>query len=407
MYWLRELWGELRQQRVRALLSLLSITWGTLSILLLLAFSVGFEELFAERQRGLGDSIAIAFPQRTTLPHAGFPVGRRLVVERDDVQALAAGVPGLAAISAEITTRERVTLGERALRITLSGVEPVYQQLRSIAAAPGGRFVDRIDLAEGRRVIFLGDGIARLLFAAEPAVGRTLVLRGAPFLVVGVLAPKLQDSDYNGRDESRAFVPITTFTQVFGQRQVSNFVFRARDPERQAECTAAVTAALAARLRFDPADRQALSVWDTTEQQRMLGYIFLGFHLMLGISGMFTMLVGGVGIANLMFLLVRRRTAEIGLKLAVGARPAQIRREVLNSALILVGAGGVLGALLAGIAVGLVTATPLPAEVGTPRVPPLLGLGATLLLLGTGLAAGWFPARRAAQLDPVAALRGA
>src|SRR5882672_1501999 len=134
----RELWRELAAQKVRTALSLLSMVWGTLSLLLLLAFSFGFEALFAERTRGLGDAVAVAWPQRTTLSWQGFPAGRRIAVHRDDVLALPAMVPGLLAASAEFTRREAVRTGAAVHRITLSGVEPEYAGLRSLVAQPGG-----------------------------------------------------------------------------------------------------------------------------------------------------------------------------------------------------------------------------------------------------------------------------
>jgi putative ABC transport system permease protein len=396
-------------------LSLLALAWGTLAVLLLLAFSIGFEALFQERTRGMGDGVAVAWPSRTTKPWRGFAVGRAIRITRDDGLSLARVVPGLSAVSPEFSTEERVRAGDRVLRVELSGVEPCFGELRMLAPRPGSRFFTPVDLAEQRRVIFLGDALAAQLFpavdpvAVDPVpidpVGRTLVLRGAPFTVVGVLQPKLQDSDYGGLDKDRAWVPATTFQALFGARYVNDLVFRARDTGRQAECSAAVVRALGSRLGFDPTDRSALSVWDTTEQQRMLSWIFLGFHVILAISGAFTLLVGGVGVANLMFLLVRRRTPEFGLKLAVGARPAQIRREVLGQTLLLVGAGGALGAATAVVVVAVVAATPVVEQTGAPAIPPLLATVTALMLGGVGVLAGWFPARAASRLDPVVALR--
>jgi putative ABC transport system permease protein len=401
-----ELWGDLRAQRVRAALSLLSIAWGTVSLLLLMAFSFGFEELFAVRGRGMGDAVAVGWPQRTTKPWQGQPSGRRLVVDRDDVLALSALVPELDAVSAEFMTAANARVGATVLRVPISGVDPAFAQLRALVPQVGGRFFGDADVRARRRVVFLGDRLAQGLFGTGDPVGRTLPLRGVPFLVIGVLEPKAQDGDYGGLDSGRAWVPATTFETVFGARAIDNLVFRARDVRRQAEASRAVVAALARRLAFDPTDRDALSVWDTTEQQRMMFFIFLGFHVMLGLSGTFTMLVGGIGIANLMSLLVRRRTPEIGLKLAVGATRAQVLREWLLQALVLVGAGGLLGS---GVAVAIIVAvahSPLTADVGVPHLPLPLVVGTVSLLAVVGLLAGLGPARRAARMHPVAALRG-
>lgn len=402
---LGELWRDLRTQKLRALLSLLGMVWGTLALVLLLAFSFGFEELFAERSRGLGDAVAIAWPARTTRPYAGFPAGRAVTVRRADVLALPAAVTSLSAASAEFATQERARIGSAVHRIPISGVDPPFARLRQLVAAAGGRFPNERDAELRARVVFLGDALARSLFPRQDPLGKTLLLRGLPFLVVGVLQPKLQDSDYGGQDKDRAFIPATTFLQTFGQRPVSNFVYRATDPRQQEECSADVVAALAARLHFAPTDRSALSLWDTTEQQRMMFYIFLGFHTMLAIAGAFTLLVGGLGITHLMHLMVRRRTAEIGLKLALGATPARIRNEWVVQALALVttGAGG--GLLLAGAAIAAVRASPATAQVGMPFVPlPIAALVAFVLAV-IGASAALLPARAAARLDPIVALR--
>lgn len=403
---LRELAAELRAQKLRALLSLLGITWGTLALVLLLAFSFGFERLFQTRAKGIGDAVAIAWPQRTTKGWLGFPAGRQITVRRADVLALS-GTPGLAAASSEFAAVERVRVGGGTFRIPISGVEPSFAGLRAIAPQPGGRFPNQRDSDQAARVVFLGNTLARTLFPRQDAVGKSVTLRGMPFLVVGVLAAKEQDSDYNGRDEHRAFVPASTFLQVFGERGVSTLIFRASDPDRQAECSAAIVRALAARLRFDPTDQAALSVWDTTEQTRMLGFIFLGFHIMLALGGTFTLLVGGLGVAHLMQLMVRRRTGEIGLKLAVGATPRRIRAEFLLQALALVAAGAGGGVLLASAVIAAVRGSPAVNDVGIPFLPAPIAAAAALVLASIAFIAGYLPARRAANLDPIAALRGA
>ncbi len=403
---LQELWRDLRAQKLRTALSLLGIAWGTLAVVLLLAFSFGFEELFAERARGLGDAVTIGWPSRTTLPAQGFPAGRLLRVDRDDVLTVAAEVPAVQAISAEFATTERVRLGGTVHRVPLSGVDPEFATLRSLRPAAGGRFPNARDGELRARVVFLGDVLAKTLFPQQDPLGRTVTLRGLTFTVVGVLQSKLQDSDYGGQDKDRAWIPATTFLAVFGQRGVSNFVFRAHDANAQDACTRELVAAFARRLQFDPADREAFSLWDTTEQRRMLGFIFLGFHTMLGIGGVFTLVVGGLGIAHLMQLMVRRRTVEIGLKLAVGAEPARVRNEWLVQALALVLAGAGGGLLLALAAIAAVRASPFTTQVGMPFVPLPLAIATAALLAGIAFVAGYLPARTASRLDPVAALRG-
>ena len=401
-----ELIQSLREDRTRTVTTLLGLAWGTFSIIALLAFSTGLERLLRERAAGLGRSIAIVRPQQTTRTYAGLGPGRRVNIAAADVLALPRQIPELELISPEYIEDDTVEVGDRIHRVTISGVYPAYSGLRSWRMQTGGRFLNDRDLAEQRHVAVLGNRLAEKLFGREPAVGRTLVLRGVLFTVVGVLEPKLQDGSYDGRDEDRVCVPATVHERLFNERFVAAFIYRARSPESHKRATDRIYEALSRACRFDPHDRSALAVWDTTEAEQVRFYAFLGFDLMLGGSAILTLLVGAVGVANLMFIRVRRRRREIGIQMALGAKPTEILVSTLLETLFLVAVGGVLGLGLAALAVGIVRLTPATAQIGTPCISvPIAGLAITLLG-GVGLLAGWFPARRAARMDPVRALAG-
>lgn len=231
-----------------------------------------------------------------------------------------------------------------------------------------------------------------------------MVVAGSPFTVIGVLEPKLQDSDYNGKDESRTFIPASTYRRLFGDRFVDNFIYRARDRGQTVEVIDEVYAALGQRLGFDPADRDALNTWDTTEGDRIRSSIFDAMAMMSAFAGTLTLLVGGLGVGNLMYVLVKRRTREIGIHLALGALPRWILFEVLLQTMLLITAGGMLGFLGAWGLTSLIALTPLTSALGYPHISPMVAVGTISLLSLVGLAAGIYPARRAAGLDPVGAL---
>jgi len=270
--------------------------------------------------------------------------------------------------------------------------------------AEGGRYVNDLDIDRRRRVVFLGNKLKEDLFGQADAVGRTIMLDNTPFLVIGVLQEKEQDSNYRGRDRDRAFIPGATFRALYGDRKVANFVVQAKDVTRTDAVKTQVYEVLGRKLQFDPKDKEALSMWDTTEGDKIMRTVFLGLRLFLGVVGSFTLIVGGIGVSNIMHVVVEERTREIGVKLAVGAKPRFILGQFLLETLGLTAVGGAFGFAVT-LAVIAVFPHDLDKYVGTPQASPLVILTTTLLLGLIGTIAGYFPARRAALLDPVVALK--
>ncbi len=393
-----------RTHRLRTISTLLGISWGTASVVLLLAFGAGIQRDMERKAVNLGRHVVVAWPQKTTRPFAGMGPGRRIVLREKDIACLPGLIPALAGVSPEYQGKELVQVGQRVYRSTLSGVYPVYGRLRSMRPQRGGRFLNQRDLVENRCVVFLGDHIKRGLFGEAAAVGKQVILRGIPFTVVGVLQPKRQDGNYGGLDADRVCMPASVFARLFGRSHVTNFVFRADGLSSHEEVKRRVYEVLGRRCRFDSADRHALYLWDTTEEARMRSAVFLAFDLILGGSGLLTLLVGAIGIGNLMFIRVRQQTREIGIQMAVGARPRRIFGSVLGESVLLVFTGGVLGIVFSWAVVTLVSVTPLVETIGRPAVSMGTAVGVAVLLGAVGCTAGFFPARRAAHLDPVAAL---
>jgi putative ABC transport system permease protein len=256
-----------------------------------------------------------------------------------------------------------------------------------------------------RRVLFLGDKLKQDLFGDAEAVGRTVMVDNVPFLVIGVLQTKAQDSSYGGRDQDKAFMPDTTFKGLFSERYVGNFIFQAKTPSLVPAVTKRVYEVLGRRLRFDPKDKEAVGMWDTTEGEKFFAVFFLTFRAFLGVIGSFTLMVGGLGVSNIMYVVVEERTREIGVKLAVGAKPRFIQTQFLLETLTLTAIGGLLGFL---ITLGILFVFPfvgLDEYVGTPEASPLVIVITAALLGLIGFVAGYFPARRASLLDPVVALK--
>jgi putative ABC transport system permease protein len=401
---LRQILQDVRHQRLRTLLTLLGITWGTVSVSLLVSFGEALQKRIVKNQRGLGENIVIAWPSRTSLPYEGLGKGRRIRLMEEDVELLRREIPG-ATFSGEYEKEKNAFRRER-VRISpqISANSPIFAVMRNIIPAAGGRYVNDLDVNRRRRVVFLGDKLKTDLFGEQDAVGKTVMIDSVPFLVIGVMEKKAQDSSYSGRDQDKAFVPDTTYKGLYSERYVSDLIFQAREAYMVPEVTRRVYEVLGRKHQFDPKDKEAIGMWDTTEQEKFFKVFFGVFRAFLAIIGSFTLLVGGIGVSNIMYVVVEERTREIGVKLAVGAKPRFIQTQFLVETLTLTAVGGALGFL---ITLGVMAVFPasLDEYVGTPEASPVTIVTTTLLLGIVGLVAGYFPARKASLLDPVVALK--
>ncbi len=396
---------DLREQKLRTLLTLLGITWGTIAVSLLIAFGEGLHKRTLSAMRGMGDHIVIAWPGRTTLPFQGLPKGREIRVTETDIEALRRDIPE-GRFAGEYQQRTlRVRRGATRLSPPITGTRPVFGDMRNLIPQAGGRFINDVDVEQRRRVMFMGNKLKADLFGEEGAVGQTVMLNAVPFLVIGVLEKKMQDGAYSGPDSEGAFIPDTTFMTLDNRLHVNNFIFQAKDVAETEFVKTRVFEVLGRRYQFDPADRQALAIWDTTEGDQFFTVFFTSLRLFLAIIGVCTLLVGGIGVSNIMYVVIEERTREIGIKMALGAKPRYIQAQFIFETLLLTSVGGVLGFLITIAILAVFPLFGLEMYVGRPEASPLVVVSTTALLGLVGLVAGYFPARRASLLDPVVALK--
>ncbi|HWR83350.1 MAG TPA: ABC transporter permease [Candidatus Deferrimicrobium sp.] len=403
---IRQFLSDMRRQKLRSALTMFGIFWGTCSIVLLFAFGKGIKEAQLKSQKGLGENIGIFWPGVTSKEYQGLPKGRPVRFTEDDVTLIKSKARTIERISPEYS-RWRVTLkyGKNSLLTNVVGVWPEFGEMRNLIPEEGSRFIDDLDMAERRRVIFIGDKLKKDLFGDEPAVGQTMLVNEVPFTVIGVLKTKKQDSSYSGRDENKGIIPSSTFQAMFSRLYLNDFVAQARPEHTIRQSRNEIQEILGARYRFDPSDKEALSVWDVSEGLVFLKNFFLAFQLFLVGIGVATLITGGIGVSNIMNVVLEERTKEIGIKMALGARKSMILSQFVFETLLITAVGGVLGFLFA---YGVVTVFPmfkLEEYIGVPAVDGSAAIAATLLLGVVGFAAGIFPARRAANLQPVQALK--
>jgi putative ABC transport system permease protein len=401
---------DFRKQKKRITLTLVALAWGTMSIMLLLAFGEGLHRQLNTNKRGLGQNIGILWAGQTSIPYKGMGKGRNLHLFLDDPEYLAERIPEIKNIGGEyFRWGVKIRYRDNVLSDRVAGVPPVWEEIRNFIPMPGGRMINDIDMEERRRVAFLGYSFKERLFGDEDALGKTIMVGSIPFTVVGVMIDKMQMSSYVGDDADGITIPATTFKAVFGDPFLDDIVYQPHDPSQMEEIEDKIFEAMGARYRFDPQDDQALSTWDFVASLEEMDKILYGIKIFLGIIGFLTLLIAGVGVANIMYVSFKVRTREIGIKMAVGARKAYILTQFLIEAMIITFAGGILGMSVSYLLTEGFKHAPLESDViefmGRPTISLEIGIAVVAILSLMGIVAGFFPALKAASVNPVESLR--
>ncbi|OLB17640.1 MAG: hypothetical protein AUH12_04020 [Gemmatimonadetes bacterium 13_2_20CM_69_8] len=382
--------GDLRAQRTRAFLTFFAVTWGTLAVVLLLAFGEGLKRTIRDGLLGAGERIFMVYGGETSKSFAGLGQGRRIRLVEEDLDLLKSAIPDIDRGSVSYGRwGTAFQLGKTRTNAFLEGVGPDHEPMRHMEPAEGGRFINAVDIAQKRRVLFLGN---------------------EPFTVVGVLKKKFQDSSNNGPDADRGVIAYSTFRTIYGNRFVNHLVVQPRDASRGPLVKGELYRVLGQKYRFDPHDERALGMWDFIESEKENLAVGLGIQIFMGLVGVFTLLIAGVGVANIMYVVVKERTQEIGIKRALGARRGHIMAQFLFEAMTIAVSGGLVGLATAALIVFGVDAIPTqdnPAMqyILNPRLSWPIAFICVGILLAVGLTAGILPARRAAAVDPVESLR--
>ena len=404
---LRTLWAH----KLRAFLTMFGIAWGIVSIVLMVAAGEGLRKGQAEQARNLGKDIMIVFHGRTSLQAGGLHAGRIVHWEDGDVPVVATESPDCEYAIPELeqnTVRTHSNYNDAAFTVT--GSYPPFAYIRTLDVGLG-RFYDWDDMREARRVAFLGSDAAKQLFPGRNPVGDTIYLNDFPYSVIGVMAKKKQDSSYDGWDVNKVFLPFTAMRRDFPDKPpgtpttFDQLLVTPKSVAQHEACKHEVRAALGRMHHYDPNDKEACPIWDTVQEAQAFKTMTDGMKIFLGAVGIVTLLLGGIGVMNVMLVAVRERTREIGVRKAIGAPAGTILRQFFIEALIIALLSGGIGL---GIAFGfcaLVNLLPMP-DFFAGLIPSWnAGLTAAGLLGAIAVGAALYPARRAASVDPIEALR--
>jgi len=429
---LRLTWSNLAANKLRSFLTMFGIMWGVISIVLLSAVGEGFQRGNQYVLEELGKNIVIIRNGRTAMQAGGARAGRLIQLDIEDVRLLKEQSKLLAEVSPELIRggiRAKSAFNSGSLQ--LSGVWPAYQSMRTIEV-DRGRLISEADCREARRVVVIGTEASRQLFAERDPAGSAISLNGLPYTVIGRVRKKDQDSNYTGADNERLFIPYETARKDFpipGTQYTADSVstiIAAPRPEvaRQLEAWLEIEGiggfldleasgpvemdiktTLGPRHGFDPRDPEALSMWNTAIQAVMFRKMIGAMHTFFVWVSLVTLALGGIGVMNIMLVAVRERTREIGVRKAVGATSRAIQWQFLSEGLALTLTSGAIGFLIGVGLCALVNLAPMPERFSGMITTWQTTTMSIVVLTLIGVAASIYPARRAASLPPIEALR--
>ena len=404
---LRTLWSH----KLRTFLTMFGIAWGIISITLMVAAGEGLRVGQQRVAESFAKDVMIVFPGRTSMQAGGLRAGRPVTWSASDYLAVEQEAPSCRYVLPEL---ERDNSPLRSLynsaSLIVTGSLPPFAEIRSIGVVEG-RFYNWDDVTQARRVAFLGSDAKKQLFATRPAIGETLYIADIPFTIIGVMQRKEQDSSYDGFDVNKVYIPFSVMSRDFPNKppatpdSIDHLLVTPKSVADHEGCKWELRRALARIHNFDPHDKEAVPIWDTVEEAKAFGTMTEGMKYFLGAVGLVTLFLGGIGVMNVMLVAVRERTKEIGVRKAVGARSSAILGQFFVETIIIVFLSGGLGM---GVAWGLCVLVDL-----IPMPPFFAGLLPTwqsgvlsFALLGTtAVLSALYPARRAASIDPIEALR--
>ncbi len=401
--------GTLWAHKLRSFLTMFGIAWGVGSLLLLVGLGEGFRTGSQRNLSEFGENIMMLFPGRSPTVQGSMNSARHYRLTYQDYLDIRKESPHILAIAPVLTTSDIHAVSEFASASgQLTGTEPQYNGIRFLPLKQG-RWLNDFDEAQKRNVVVLGDEMTHNLFPGRPAVSSFILLNGYRFEVIGTLK-RVGRGDDNSTN-TRAYIPFQVMRSDFpikGEEAydaISSLNYQPRVADEHLIAQDEARRVIARNHHFDYHDEDAFEGWDTVEQAQMMGTIFDAMNGFLGTVGLVTLALGAIGVINIMLVAVTERTREIGLRKALGATNRSIMLQFFAEGILLTLVSGLIGMGLAGGFMALLGNINGPGGFDPPRLVPRTAVLAIASLTLAGVVAGLYPARKAACLQPVEALR--
>ena len=404
-----EIFDTISKNKLRTVLTGFSVFWGIFMLIILLGTGKGLSNGFSYNFRNTAKNTIDIWGGETTKPWQGLAVDRDIQLDTRDVEALRTAIPGLEHITGNLRVwrgQSQLSRGKNYGNFTISGVTPEFTELQDQQILQG-RFINEMDQLRTRKVLVLAEDSRDALFKGEDPIDQWVQVNNIPFQVVGIY--RFESSGRGMNQNSQVFIPLSVVQRVFNaQQSVDKITFSFLDGSIPGAAQAAQRAisVLAARHRFDPTDDQAVYVNNNVENAEVFGKIFSGINAFLWIIGIGTIIAGIVGVSNIMLIVVKERTREIGIRKALGATPANVVGQVIMEAIFVSALAGYFG-LVCGVGLLEFVSSNVPGNemFRDPTVDIGVALWAMAVLVVAGALAGLIPALRAAAIRPIEALR--
>lgn len=406
----QEIFATIRKNKLRTFLTALGVFWGIFMLVFLLGMGKGLENGVWRDFGNQASNVMYVWSQRTTKPFEGYPAGRRIRMNLDDLDALKREIPQIDDIAPRSHMGSQPTQYKDIQEsFELRGEQTSMPKVRGLVIHKG-RYINEADLKDRRKVAAIGYQVAKVLFGKVNPVGKNVRIRGMDFKVIGIYGPE-QLKPWNRDDTESVVIPLTTMAQAFGTKgEVDYFACLVKEEFLVADIEDKVRNLLKSRHHIHPDDPEGIGGFNLQEQFNKMKGLFLGIQLFLWFVGIGTLIAGIVGVSNIMLIIVKERTKEIGIRKAMGATPGSIVNMIMTESVFITALSGYLGLAIGSLIIGGLNWVMIANDVEAqnfynPEVNLGVGIFAMVVLVFAGLIAGLVPALQASKVNPVIALK--